>query len=79
MKNHKKITILILACIMLFGSTISVNASELMPMNGWCCPGAADKQIEYGMHIHDGYDLHPYYIMKCYGCGKEVCHCCPTC
>lgn len=73
MKKSRKILTLVLAVALLLGNTLTVNA------NSWCCPGAADKQIEYGMHIHDGYDLHPYYVMKCYGCGKEVCHCCPTC
>lgn len=76
MKNCKKITILILTCIMLFGSTISVNASELMPMNGWCCPGAADTVIEEGWHVHDNSDWHQFKIIKCLACNKTklVCY-----
>lgn len=73
MKRNKKVCMVILASILLMGNTLTVNA------NGWCCPGAADEKIEYGMHTHDGYSLHPYYVMKCHGCGKEVVHCCPGC
>lgn len=75
MKKIKKLLVIVLSMVMLFGGVLTVNAATLR--NNWCCPGAADKHIYSGEHtcIHNPHYLHPYSLYYCFGCNeqKDVC------
>lgn len=76
MRRSKKIMMFALAFIILLGGNITVNASGVMPLNGWCCPGAADIVIEEGWHVHNNSEWHQFKKVQCVACKsiKQICY-----
>lgn len=76
MGSRKKIMMCALILVMILGGSLTVNASEIMPLNGWCCPGAAETVIEEGWHVHNNSEWHQFKKVQCAACKsvKQICY-----